>query len=147
MSKLSRAEQKVKFITGDYNGLKDFAEKEGINYGYLKRYACPEGWTKEREENRNLVCSQIVAESNQKRILTATERQSATLDLCQQIRDKALKILEKTDSGLALNALASACYRLNEVESAILNYKGGTNDSQKEALEEIARAIDEGTRR
>lgn len=143
-----RASKRAEFITGNSDTLADFCRKNDILYeSYARQCFAKEQWIEQRTLHIQQTADKCIAINAEKRIQTATERQNATLDLCQQIREKAIKLLVKTDSGIALNALASACYRLNEVESAILNYKGGTNDSQKEALEELARLIDEGTKR
>lgn len=138
---LSKAEQKAKFITGDYTDLKDFADKERIDYGYLREYAAKGKWLAARDKHHQQIANKRLASDEQNRVKTAIERQNATLNACDKLRTKVLGFMEEAKTSSDFNNLASALYRIKEVESDLLNYKGGNTNEAQERLKAVCDAI------
>lgn len=129
---LSKVEQKAVFITGDYKTLKEFSERENISYEYLRQYG--KKWLSQKSEHLTQIANTVVTECAVKmaetKISEIQERQNATLAMCNKLRNKADKLLTATYSEKGVNALASALYRVNEVESNLLGYTKPTADEE-----------------
>lgn len=80
----------------------------------------------------------IVAKVEAKRVEDALRdaiaRQNATLKATALVRDKALKLLGAARSAKEVNAIASALYRINEIERGLLNYDKGSGEDAKSRL-------------
>ena len=137
MKKLTKAEQKAEFITGDYKDLKDFAIKNNIEYTYLRRYAASENWIESKSEHIAQLVHKVVANDIENRVEDAKSRKNSTLEACDLIRKKGLQMIKSCNSEKGLNALASAMYRLNAIESELLHYQGGGDGDAKERLNEV----------
>lgn len=131
MTKAERETYKAEFITGDYRTLKEFAEVKGEDYNTLRGYA--KGWIKAKEQHLKQIADKVLTQDQEKRVATAQERKNATLDVCDLLRKKIEEIANKINlSASDINALASACYRLKEIESDLLGYnRQADNETDK----------------
>ncbi len=121
MTKAERETYKVEFVTGDYRTLKEFAAAKGEDYNTLRGYA--KGWIKAKEQHLKQIADNLLTQDRVKRVITAQERKNATLDVCELLRKKIEENANKDNlSASEINALASACYRLKEVERDLLGY-------------------------
>lgn len=136
---MTREEQMLDYITGEYKNLGEFARKHNISYNYLRSYG--RTWNERKrkyiEQKREAVCGAAI-KNTEEEILS---RNNATLDVCRKIREKANAIISGVKSGKELNAMASAMYRVNEVELKILTGQKTGNDS-KDELDELIKAIE-----
>ena len=136
MTKAERDALKAEFIAGDYRTIKEFAEAKGIAYtGNFRNDVAREHWWKDKQAHAKRVQSAIVAKAEAKRVEDGlrdiTTRQNKTLDVIAKIRDKAEKIIVSGNvSAKEINALASAMFRVNEIEKGILFDKDGNTDSK-----------------
>lgn len=136
MTKAEREALKAEFIAGDYRTIKEFAEEKGIAYtGNFRNDVAREHWWKDKQAHAKRVQSAIVAKAEAKRVENAlrdaTVRQDETLKATSLVREKALNLLETAKSAKEVNAIASALYRINEIERGLLNYdKDGNTDSK-----------------
>ena len=71
----------------------------------------------------------------------ATARKNKALEATSLVREKALKLLGTAKSAKEVNAIASALYRINEIERGLLNYDKGNTDDAKNRLVEVIEAI------
>lgn len=127
MTKAERETYKAEFVTGDYRTLKEFAEAKGLAYGLTRQIAMEDKWHATKREHAKQIAIKIQTASEEKRIQSAQERIDETLEVSSKLRAKANDLLAKPNiSAKELNALASALYRLKEVESDLLNF--GHND-------------------
>ncbi len=146
MTKAEREALKAEFIAGDYRTIKEFAEEKGIAYtGNFRNNVARENWWKDKQAHAKRVQSTIVAKAEAKRVedalRDATVRQNKTLEATALVRDKALKLLGTAKSAKEVNAIASALYRINEIERGLLNYDKGNTDDAKSRLVEVIEAI------
>jgi hypothetical protein len=79
---------KVKYITGNYESLKTFAEQENINYGFLRKKACD--WQEEKEHARNIKVTKIVTKTIEKVAEREADRNARFLS----VSDMALEAIE-----------------------------------------------------
>ena len=136
MTKAERETYKAEFITGNYRTLKEFAEAKGEDYSTLRGYA--KGWRKAKEEHSKQIADNLLTHDQEKRVATAQERKSATLDVCALLRKKIEETANKEDlTASDINALASACYRLKEVESDLLGYDRQDDSSTDKVIVNI----------
>lgn len=146
MTKAEREALKAEFITGDYRTIKEFAEAKGIEYNStFRKMASLERWTKDKNEHLEQIYKKTVKKHEQKRVeealRDATARQNKTLEATSLVREKALKLLGTAKSAKEVNAIASALYRINEIERGLLNYDKGNTDDAKNRLVEVIEAI------
>ena len=131
---------------GDYRTIKEFAEAKGIEYNStFRKMASLERWTKDKNEHLEQIYKKTVKKHEQKRVedalRDATARQNKTLEATSLVREKALKLLGTAKSAKEVNAIASALYRINEIERGLLNYDKGNTDDAKNRLVEVIEAI------
>ena len=147
MTKAEREALKAEFVVGDYRTIKEFCEKKGILYnGNLRAIVGREHWLKDKNEHTRQIQSKIIADAEEKRVeeglRDATTRQNDTLVATKKIRDVAIRLMSKSDvTAKEINALASALYRCNEIESNLLNYNKGVTEDAKGRLFEVVSAI------
>lgn len=136
MTKAEREALKAEFITGDYRTIKEFAAAKGIEYNStFRKMASLEKWTKDKNEHFEQIYKKTVKKHEQKRVEDGlrdiTTRQNKTLDVISKIRDKAEKIITSGNvSAKEINALASAMFRVNEIEKGILFDQDGNTDNK-----------------
>lgn len=139
MTKAEREALKAEFIAGDYRTIKEFAEEKGIAYtGNFRNDVAKEHWWEDKKAYNKRIQDTIVAKVEAKRVEDAlrdeTARQNATLKATALVRDKALKLLGAARSAKEVNAIASALYRINEIERGLLNYDKGSGEDAKSRL-------------
>ena len=107
MTKAERETYKAEFVTGDYRTLKEFAEAKGIAYGLTRQIAMEDKWH-----------------------ATKREHIDETLKVSSKLREVADKLISKPNiTAKEVNALASAIYRIKEVEGALLNFGQSDRDT------------------
>lgn len=145
MTKAEREALKAEFITGDYRTIKEFAERKGISYNTLRKIGSVDGWLDTKLAHEAQISKEICTKAQEKRVedalRDATARQNKTLEATSLVREKALKLLGTAKSAKEVNAIASALYRINEIERGLLNYDKGNTDDAKNRLVEVIEAI------
>ena len=145
MTKAEREALKAEFITGDYRTIKEFAERKGISYNTLRKIGSVDGWLDTKLAHEAQISKEICTKAQEKRVedalRDATARQNKTLEATSLVREKALKLLGTAKSAKEVNAIASALYRINEIERGLLNYDKGNTDDAKSRLVEVIEAI------
>lgn len=145
MTKAEREALKAEFITGDYRTIKEFAERKGISYNTLRKIGSVDGWLDTKLAHEAQISKEICTKAQEKRVedalRDATARQNKTLEATSLVREKALKLLGTAKSAKEVNAIASALYRINEIERGLLNYDKGNTDDAKSRLTEVIEAI------
>lgn len=145
MTKAEREALKAEFITGDYRTIKEFAERKGISYNTLRKIGSVDGWLDTKLAHEAQISKEICTKAQEKRVedalRDATARQNKTLEATSLVREKALKLLGTAKSAKEVNAIASALYRINEIERGLLNYDKGNTDEAKSRLVEVIEAI------
>ena len=145
MTKAEREALKAEFITGDYRTIKEFAERKGISYNTLRKIGSVDGWLDTKLAHEAQISKEICTKAQEKRVedalRDATARQNKTLEATALVREKALKLLGTAKSAKEVNAIASALYRINEIERGLLNYDKGNTDEAKSRLTEVIEAI------
>ena len=135
MTKAEREALKAEFITGDYRTIKEFAERKGISYNTLRKIGSVDGWLGTKLAHEAQISKEICTKAQEKRVEDGLRdiitRQNKTLDVISKIRDKAEKIITSGNvSAKEINALASAMFRVNEIEKGILFDQDGNTDSK-----------------
>lgn len=145
MTKAEREALKAEFITGDYRTIKEFAERKGISYNTLRKIGSVDGWLGSKLAHEAQISKELCTKAQEKRVedalRDATARQNKTLEATALVREKALKLLGTAKSAKEVNAIASALYRINEIERGLLNYDKGNTDEAKSRLVEVIEAI------
>ena len=145
MTKAEREALKAEFITGDYRTIKEFAERKGISYNTLRKIGSVDGWLGSKLAHEAQISKELCTKAQEKRVedalRDATARQNKTLEATSLVREKALKLLGTAKSAKEVNAIASALYRINEIERGLLNYDKGNTDDAKSRLAEVVEAI------
>lgn len=127
MTKAERETYKAEFVAGNYRTLKEFAEAKGISYSEVQKASMKDRWMEAKRKNAEEIGRKTVEIGQEKSIQSAQERIDETLKVSSKLRARADELLAKPNiSAKELNALASALYRLKEVEGDLLNF--GQND-------------------
>lgn len=130
MTKAERETYKAEFVTGDYRTLKEFAEAKGISYSEVQKASMNDKWMEAKRKNAEEIGRRTVEIGQEKRIQSAQERIDETLKVSSKLREVADKLISKPDiTAKEVNALASAIYRIKEVEGALLNFGQSDRDS------------------
>lgn len=125
MTKAERETLKAEFVTGDYRTLKEFAEKKDISYSEIRKVSSQDNWVRTKREHEEQIAHKTCAKAVQKRVedglRNVTVRQDKTLSATERIREVATALLSKPGiTAKEVNAIASALYRVNEIERGIL---------------------------
>lgn len=116
---------KVKFVSGDYKSLKDFAEKERISYGYIQQLAAQGKWREEKTKKNAEIAQKLEEKHVEDKTQEFSMRRNDTLALVNKAKRKAEEMLGKVTFAKELNAIVSALYRCNEIENNLLESKSG----------------------
>lgn len=84
-------ELKRKYILGDYKSLKEFSDKENINYGYLRKKAI--GWEQERGTKEEQKSNKIIEKTIEKAAEKESDRNVRHIRIWDTILDKVEKVL------------------------------------------------------
>lgn len=145
MTKAERETYKAEFVTGDYRTLKEFAEAKGIGYGPTRQIAMEDKWHEAKREHAKQIADKMRTQNQEKSIQSAQERIDETLKVSSKLRTRADELLAKPDiTAKELNALASALYRIKEVEGALLNFGQPDKDMGVDVHIHIADCSDDG---
>lgn len=129
MTKAEKETYKAEFVTGNYRTLKEFAETKGISYSEVQKASMQDKWIDAKRKNAEEIGKKTIEFSQQKRIQSAQERIDETLAVSSKLREVADKLISKTNiTAKEVNALASALYRIKEVEGALLNFGESDKD-------------------
>lgn len=145
MTKAERETYKAEFVTGDYRTLKEFAEAKGIAYSEVQKASMLDKWMEAKRKNAEEIGKKTVQLDQEKRIQSAQERIDETLKVSSKLRTRADELLTKPNiTAKELNALASALYRIKEVEGALLNFGQPDKDMGVDVHIHIADCSDDG---
>lgn len=145
MTKAEREALKAEFVTGDYRTLKEFCEAKGIAYnGSFRTIAGKEHWVQDKIGHCRQIKDNSVAKSEQKRVeenvRDVTARQDETLTIANSIKSVAMRLLKNPKlTAKEANALASALYRVNEIERGILI---GRENVSSDGIQPIIQILD-----
>ena len=145
MTKNEREQFKAEFIVSDCTSIKEFCKIKGINWQNIKNYCAKEKWIEQKNEHIRTVSEQVMNADLENRTKEAVRnieiRQNDTLNATQKAKDLFYKLISQPNlEAKDLNALASALYRINEIEATILN-GNKVNKEQKDALNQLCEAI------
>jgi hypothetical protein len=138
-------ELKKEFMLGDYKSLKEFADKKGINYDYLRRKT--KGWLKERVTKQSQKSHKIIEKTIEKQIEHEVDYNTTHLKLWGEflnILSEALKDIEniKTRDGkisaAALEKLANVMDKAQKGQRLALGL-----DEQKQDNTELLNKVNE----
>ena len=133
MTKAERETYKAEFVTGNYRTLKEFAKAKGIAYSEVQKVSAQDKWMFAKRKNAEEIGKKTVEQNQQKRVQTAQGRIDETLEISSKLRNVADRLISKPDiTAKEVNALASALYRIKEVEAALLNF--GQDDSNTDKV-------------
>lgn len=145
MTKAERETYKAEFVTGDYRTLKEFAEAKGIAYGLTRQIAMEDKWHETKREHAKQIADKMQSQDQEKRIQSAQERIDETLKVSSKLREVADKLISKPNiTAKEINALASAIYRIKEVEGALLNFGQSDRDTGVDVHIHIADCSEDG---
>lgn len=145
MTKNEREQFKAEFIVSDCTSIREFCRSKGINWQSIKNYCAKEKWIEQKNEHIRTVSEQVMNADLENRTKEAVRnieiRQNDTLNATQRAKDLFYKLITQPNlEAKDLNALASALYRINEIEATILN-GNKVNKEQKDALDQLCEAI------
>ncbi|MBZ4662780.1 MAG: hypothetical protein JG776_462 [Caloramator sp.] len=145
MARRNWEELKKEFMLGDYKSLKEFADKKGINYDYLRRKT--KGWLKERVTKQSQKSHKIIEKTIEKQIEHEVDYNTTHLKLWGEflnILSEALKDIEniKTRDGkisaAALEKLANVMDKAQKGQRLALGL-----DEQKQDNTELLNKVNE----
>lgn len=134
---LDRDYLKAKFVTGEYKSLKDFAEQEGVSYGYIQQLAAQGKWREEKTKKNSEIAKKITQKNIEEKSNDFIARQNDTLVLVAQAKRKVEDMLLKVKWASELNALVSTLYRCNEIERDLLGKDDGDTDGVVQIIDDI----------
>lgn len=145
MTKAERETYKAEFVTGDYRTLKEFAEAKGLAYSEVQKVSAQDKWMEAKRKNAEEIARKTVELGQQKSLESAQERIDKTLEVSSQLRDVVERLISKPNiTAKEANALASALYRIKEVEGALLNFGQSDKDMGIDVHIHIADCSDDG---
>lgn len=145
MTKNEREQFKAEFIISDCTSIKEFCRSKGVNWQGIKNYCAKEKWIEQKNEHLRTVSEQVTNTDRENRTKEAIRnieiRQNDTLNATQKAKDLFYKLINQPNlEAKDLNALASALYRINEIEATILNGNKASKE-QKDALNQLCETI------
>jgi hypothetical protein len=84
---------KIKYVTGDYATLKEFAEKFKINYGVLRKQAV--AWQEQKEQCNKIKVTKTIEKTVEKVIEREVDRNSRHIALIDIILDKIELVIKE----------------------------------------------------
>ena len=92
MAKYDWDKLKAKYVAGNYKNLKEFADKEKLNYDVLRRKASE--WQGEKSQNSHKKVTKIVAKTIEKVAERESDRNARHIALLDKILDKAELVID-----------------------------------------------------
>lgn len=83
---------KAKYVAGNYKNLREFAEKEKINYDVLRRKASK--WQGEKSQASHKKVTKIVTKTIEKVAEREADRNARHIDLLDKLLDKAEQVID-----------------------------------------------------
>lgn len=145
MTKTEREQFKAEFIISDCPTIKEFCRIKGVNYNAVRDACAKEKWLEQKNEHLRKITEETLKQDEENRTKEAIRnieiRQNDTLNATQKAKDLFYKLITQPNlEAKDLNALASALYRINEIEATILN-GNKVNKEQNDALNQLCEAI------
>ena len=145
MTKNEREQFKAEFIVSDCPSLNEFCRQKGVSIHAVKDYCAKEKWMEQKNEHLRAIAEEIKKQDIENRTKEAVRnieiRQNDTLNATERAKDLFYKLISQPNlEAKDLNALASALYRINEIEATILN-GNKANKEQKDALNQLCETI------
>ncbi len=151
MARYNWEELKQKFLLGDYKSLKEFAEREGLNYKSSYFFKRVKGWIEEKEVKEKQKRSRIIEKVTEKQIEQEVDYNTTHLKLWGEflnILQEALadkeNLLNKQGriSAYILEKFANVMEKAQKGQRLALGLDNQTETSN-ESLKELVRAIRE----
>lgn len=144
MTKAEREALKAEFVTGDYRTLKEFATAKSLPYGEIRKASFQDDWLGTKKEHEEQIANKTIKKAEQKRVddnvRNIAHRQDETLNIANSIKAVAIRLLKNPKlTAKETNSLASALYRVNEIEKGILL---GKEDVSTEGIQPIIQILD-----
>ncbi len=145
MTKNEREQFKAEFIVSDCPSLNEFCRQKGVSIHAVKDYCAKEKWMEQKNEHLRAIAEEVKKQDFENRTKEAVRnieiRQNDTLNATQKAKDLFYTlIIQPNLEAKDLNALASALYRINEIEATILNGNKASKE-QRDALDKLCDAI------
>lgn len=126
MTKNEREQFKAEFITSDCQSITEFCKKKGVSIHAVKDFCGKEKWLEQKAEHQRNITEEIKRRDTENRTKEAVRnieiRQNETLNTTELIKTLIFKMLNNPNlEEKGINALASALYRINEIEGTILS--------------------------
>lgn len=134
---------KTKFVTGSYESLRDFAEKEGLSYSSVQNLSARYKWLAEKRERNKELAKEIDEKTRKEYAEQFGERRSETLDIVAKLKKRINKMIDTAYSAKEINALASAIYRANEVENNLMSDNGTVAEGVVQIIDDIKKEVAE----
>ena len=124
---------KAKYLSGSYKNLRDFAEKENINYDVLRRKASK--WQVEKSQTSRTKVTKIVTKTIEKIAEKESDRNARILNISDKLADKIEKAVEQLENYIVTN----------KVKTKTITYDSDAKKPSKEVIvEEETRDIVSG---
>lgn len=123
---------KAKYVAGDYKNLRDFAEKENINYDVLRRKASK--WQGEKSQASHAKVTKIVTKTVEKISTKEANRNARIFSLADKLADKLERAIEQVEQYIVTKKV-----RTKEVE---YNYDFGKPAKEVTVEDEIKDIVD-----
>lgn len=101
MAKYEWDKLKAKYLAGDYKNLRDFAEKEQINYDVLRRKASK--WQNEKSQVTREKVTKIVTKTVEKLATKEADRNARIFSLADKLANKLEQAIEQVEQYIVTN--------------------------------------------
>ncbi|AJQ26906.1 hypothetical protein [Pelosinus fermentans] len=115
---------KAKYLSGSYKNLRDFAEKESINYDVLRRKASK--WQVEKSQTSRTKVTKIVTKTIEKIAEKESDRNARILNISDKLADKIEKAVEQLENYIVTN----------KVKTKTITYDPAAKKPSKEVIVE-----------
>lgn len=130
---------KLEYVHGTET-MRELAERKGIKAAGLMRRAAQEGWEAERKQKSAEVSKTVSGLIIAERVDELAEYNAADLSAAKRIREKALMMLDSTDSPNEVKALSGAIDTASKVARLAL---GVPTENSSVTTKELPTSIDE----
>ena len=149
MAKYNWEELKQKFLLGDYKSLREFAEREGLNYKSSYFFKRTKGWANEKEAKEKQKRSKIIEEVTEKQIEQEVDYNLKHLQTWSKFLDIVSEALVAKDHHLTTKSGKINVYVLEKLANVMEKIqKGqrlslGLDEKQQDQINEIANRLQE----
>ncbi len=92
---------KAKYVAGDYKNLRDFAEKENINYDVLRRQGSK--WKSDKSQASHTKVTKTVTKTIEKLSAKEASRNARIFSLADKLASKLEQAIEQVDQYIVIN--------------------------------------------